>query len=133
MFRVWVLCLQPEPLLGLPSLGKMLLVPVRRGQGPSGQEVTLVFWEGKTATPPALAREQQFSETAQRNPKGGGGFSLPTRGTLSGQKWEPEQDSQREEGALQQDRAGRGREAPPRSGGQGGGREEAGAGLSGPV
>ena len=78
------------------------------------------FGKGKTHTSPALAREQQFSETARRNPKGRGGFSLPTSGTPSGEKWEP--DLELSKGYFSRIGPGLMLEAPSLRGGQGGGR-----------
>lgn len=57
------------------SLGKMLLVPVQLGQGPRGQGVTLVFWEGRHRHSSSNNSKKQM--LARGDPKGGGGLSLP--------------------------------------------------------
>lgn len=108
MLRFWVLWSPHKPLGGLSSLGKMLFLPVQLGQAPRGQEVTLVFLgrEGQIV----LWLESQNSRKPVLTPwntEGGGGFSLPTSGTLYGEKRKPDlKQSQGEEGELQQVRAG---------------------------
>ena len=114
-----MLCLQPEPFLGLPRLEKMLLVPA--GSGPRGPGGHLGILGREKHTLPQLWPESSNSrKQLGGTPREEGASPFPLVEPLRGEKWEP--DLELSKGYFSRIGPGLMLEAPSLRGGQGGGR-----------